>query len=55
MKRFTLIIDGHNFFFRCLWNIFRQGKNKVLATKKDMDAYEKKLMLEFCSVTKQLN
>ena len=56
MKRFTLIIDGHNFFFRCLWNIFRQGgKNKVLSTKKDMDAYEKKLMLEFCSVTKQLN
>jgi hypothetical protein len=56
MKRFTLIIDGHNFFFRCLWNIFRQGgKTKVLSTKKDMDAYEKKLMLEFCSVTKQLN
>lgn len=49
MKRFTLIIDGHNFFFRSLWSCFRQGKNKVLITQKDKDAYEKKLMVDFCS------
>lgn len=55
MKRFTLIIDGHNFFYRSLWSTFRSGKNKVLTTQKDMDAYEKKLMLDFCSVIKQVN
>lgn len=56
MKRFTLIIDGHNFFFRCLWSTFRQGKKtKLLTTKKDMDMYEKKLMVDFCSVMKQMN
>lgn len=56
MKRFTLIIDGHNFFYRSLWSNFRQGsKTKVLSTQKDMDSYEKKLMLDFCSVVKQLN
>lgn len=52
MKRFTLIIDGHNFFFRSLWSCFRQGKNKVLITQKDKDAYEKKLMVDFCSTIK---
>ena len=56
MKRFTLIIDGHNFFYRSLWSSFRQGgKTKVLSTQKDMDAYEKKLMLDFCAVIKQVN
>lgn len=55
MKRFTLIIDGHNFFFRSLWSTFRQGKGKVLANQKDIDTYEKKLMLDFCSVIKQVN
>lgn len=56
MKRFTLIIDGHNFFFRCLWSTFKQGKkSKILSTKKDIDMYEKKLMVDFCSVLKQLN
>ena len=56
MKRFTLIIDGHNFFYRSLWSSFRQGeKTKVLSTQKDVDVYEKKLMLDFCSVIKQLN
>ena len=56
MKRFTLIIDGHNFFYRSLWSCFRQtGKGKVLTNQKDMDAYEKKLMLDFCSVIKQVN
>lgn len=52
MKRFTLIIDGHNFFFRSLWSCFRHGKNKVLMTQKDKDAYEKKLMVDFCSTVK---
>ena len=56
MKRFTLIVDGHNFFFRSLWSAFRQGgKSKVLSTQKDKDSYEKKLMLDFCSVIKQVN
>lgn len=56
MKRFTLIIDGHNFFFRCLWSTFRQGKkSKLLTTKKDIDTYEKKLMTDFVSVMKQMN
>lgn len=56
MKRFTLIIDGHNFFYRSLWSNFQQGgKTKVLSTQKDRDIYEKKLMLDFCSVIKQLN
>lgn len=55
MKRFTLIIDGHNFFFRSLWSCFRQGKNKVLMTQKDKDAYEKKLMVDFCSTIKFIN
>lgn len=56
MKRFTLIIDGHNFFFRSLWSTFRQGgKSKILATQKDMDTFEKKLMVDFCSVIKQVN
>ena len=56
MKRFTLIIDGHNFFFRSLWSTFRQGsKTKLLSNQKDMDTYEKKLMVDFCSVIKQLN
>ena len=56
MKRFTLIIDGHNFFYRSLWSTFKQGgKRKVLVTQKDMDSYEKKLMIDFCSVIKQLN
>lgn len=54
MKRFTLIIDGHNFFFRSLWSVFRQGKGKVLATQKDRDAYEKKLMIDFCNIIKQI-
>lgn len=56
MKRFTLIIDGHNFFYRSLWSNFRQtGKSKVLSTQKDIDSYEKKLMLDFCNVIKQVN
>ena len=56
MKRFTLIIDGHNFFFRSLWSTFRQGgKTKILTTQKDMDTFEKKLMVDFCSVIKQVN
>ena len=55
MKRFTLIIDGHNFFFRSLWSCFSQGaKRKLLTTEKDMDSYEKKLMLDFCSIIKQV-
>ena len=56
MKRFTLIIDGHNFFFRSLWSAFRQGhKNKILTSQKDVDTFEKKLMLDFCSVVKMMN
>lgn len=55
MKRFTLIIDGHNFFYRSIWSTFRQGGKKILTTQKDMDIFEKKLMLDFCSVIKQLN
>ena len=55
MKRFTLIIDGHNFFFRSLWSTFRQGEKKILTSQKDIDAYEKKLMLDFCSVIKQVS
>lgn len=54
--RFTLIIDGHNFFFRCFWSTFRQGKkSKILTTKKEIDMYEKKLMVDFVSVMKQMN
>ena len=56
MKRFTLIIDGHNFFFRSLWSCFRQGsKTKILSTQKDIDAYEKKMMVDFCSVVKSVS
>ena len=56
MKRFTLIIDGHNFFFRSLWSCFRQGsKTKILSTQKDIDAYEKKMMIDFCSVVKSVS
>ena len=56
MKRFTLIIDGHNFFYRSLWSTFRQGgKSKILSTQKDMDTFEKKLMVDFCAVIKQVN
>lgn len=55
MKRFTLIIDGHNFFYRSLWGVFRQGNNKVLSTQKDKDAYEKKLMIDFCNIVKQMS
>ena len=55
MKRFTLIIDGHNFFFRSLWSCFRQGRSKVLTTQKDMDSYEKKLMVDFCSTVKSVS
>ena len=55
MKRFTLIIDGHNFFYRSLWSAFRPGKSKVLTSQKDIDNYEKKLMLDFYSVIKQVN
>ena len=56
MKRFTLIIDGHNFFFRSLWSCFRQGsKVKILSTQKDIDAYEKKMMIDFCSVIKNVS
>ena len=56
MKRFTLIIDGHNFFFRSLWSTFRQGgKSKILTTQKDKDTFEKKLMVDFCAVIKQVN
>lgn len=55
MKRFTLIIDGHNFFYRSLWGVFRQGSNKVLSTQKDKDAYEKKLMIDFCNIVKQMS
>lgn len=56
MKRFTLLIDGHNFFFRSLWSAFKQKKNsKVLYTDKDKDTFEKKLMVEFCQLIKNLN
>lgn len=56
MKRFTLIIDGHNFFFRCFWSCFKQGKkSKLLTTKKEMDMYEKKLMVDFCAIARQMN
>ena len=56
MKRLVLIIDGHNFFFRSLWSVFRQGKtDKILSTEKDIDAFEKKMMVDFCQVIKQLN
>lgn len=56
MKRLVLIIDGHNFFFRSLWSVFRPGKTgKILSTEKDIDAFEKKMMVDFCQVVKQLN
>lgn len=56
MKRFVLIIDGHNFFFRSLWSCFKQNsKTKILSTRKDIDAYEKKLMVDFCSVIKSVS
>ncbi len=55
MKRFTLIIDGHNFFYRSLWGVFKQGKNKILSTQKDKDIYEKKLMIDFCNIIKQMS
>lgn len=55
MKRFTLVIDGHNFFFRSLWGVFKQGDKKVLGTQKDKDTYEKKLMIDFCNVVSQMN
>ena len=56
MKRFTLIIDGHNFFFRSLWSCFKQNsKTKILSTQKDIDAYEKKMMVDFCSVVKSVS
>lgn len=56
MKRFTLIIDGHNFFFRSLWSCFKQNSNtKILSTQKDIDAYEKKMMLDFCSIVKSVS
>ena len=56
MKRFTLIIDGHNFFFRSLWSCFRQSsKIKILSTQKDIDMYEKKMMIDFCSIVKNVS
>ena len=56
MKRFTLIIDGHNFFFRSLWSCFKQNsKTKILSTQKDIDAYEKKMMIDFCSLVKSVS
>ena len=55
MKRFTLIIDGHNFFYRSIWSTFKQGGKKILTTQKDMDTFEKKLMVDFCSVIKQVS
>ena len=55
MKRFTLIIDGHNFFFRSLWSVFKQKDNKILDSQKDKDTFEKKLMVEFCQLMKNLN
>lgn len=56
MKRFTLIIDGHNFFFRSLWSCFKQSsKTKILSTQKDIDAYEKKMMVDFCSIVKSVS
>ena len=55
MKRFTLIIDGHNFFFRSLWSEFKQKDNKILDSQKDKDTFEKKLMVEFCQLMKNLN
>lgn len=56
MKRFTLIIDGHNFFFRSLWSCFRQkSKTKILSTQKDIDVYEKKMMVDFCSIVKNIS
>lgn len=54
--RYTLIIDGHNFFFRCFWSTFKQGsKSKLLTTNKEIDMYEKKLMVDFCAIMKQMN
>lgn len=56
MKRFTLIIDGHNFFFRSLWSCFKQGsKSKILSQQKDIDAFEKKMMIDFCSIIKNVS
>ena len=55
MKRFTLIIDGHNFFYRSLWSAFRQTGKKILTNQKDIDSFEKKMMLDFCSVIKQVS
>lgn len=55
MKRFTLIIDGHNFFFRSLWNSFRNNKKKVLTTQGEIDTYEQSLMIDFCQVIKQFS
>lgn len=54
MKRFTLVIDGHNFFFRSLWGIFRQNRRDVLSSQNDRDIYEKKLMVDFCNTIKQM-
>lgn len=54
MKRFTLVIDGHNFFFRSLWGIFRQNGRDVLSSQNDRDIYEKKLMVDFCNTIKQM-
>ena len=56
MKRFTLIVDGHNFFFRSLWSTFKtKTKSKILSSKTDIDTYEKKLMVDFYSTIKNIS
>lgn len=54
MKRFILIIDGHNFFFRTLYGIQHPKTAKVLQSNTSRKLYGEKLMSDFTFSMKKL-
>lgn len=54
MKRYTLIVDGYNLYFRTLWACFKNDGKKVLTTEKEVDAFEKKLYIDFDNIIKSM-
>ena len=50
MKKFTLLIDGNNFIFRCMWGEFKRTKKSLLGNNDDVDKLIKKMLLEFSSL-----
>lgn len=47
MNKETLIVDGHNFYFRTLFTLTKSKGDKLLDTQEDQDVFEEKLISDW--------